>query len=54
MDRAAAEIDPVERIASRSAILPGPMRSPDARSMRMERCVPAMVDPPEAPVRSRR
>src|SRR5262249_21239529 len=42
-DRAAAEIEPVERIASRSAILPGPMRSPLARSIRMERRVAAMV-----------
>src|SRR5215469_13028608 len=40
--RAAAEIEPVERIASSSAILPGPMRSPFSRSMRMDRRVPAM------------
>src|SRR6185437_13134891 len=41
-DRAAAEIEPVERMASKSAILPGPMRAPDARSMRIERWVSAM------------
>ena len=42
-ERAAAEIEPVARIASSSAILPGPMRSPLAKSMRMERRVPVMV-----------
>src|SRR5215472_17470129 len=42
-ERAPAEIDPVERIASRSATLPGPMRSPLARSIRMERRGPAMA-----------
>src|ERR1700683_3709650 len=40
--RAAAEIEPVERIASKSAIFPGPMRAPEARSMRIVRFVPAM------------
>ena len=43
--RAAPEIDPVERIASSNAILPGPMRSPLGKSMRMERCRPAMMHP---------
>src|SRR6516164_582329 len=42
-DRAAAEIDPVDRIASNRAIFPGPMRFPLARSIRMEMRVPAMV-----------
>jgi hypothetical protein len=42
-ERAAAEIEPVERIASKSAIFPGPMRAPEARSMRIERCVPAIA-----------
>src|SRR5262252_1081226 len=45
IERAAPEIDPVVRIASNSAILPGPMRPPDGKSMRMDRCVPAMVEP---------
>ena len=49
MDRAAAEIEPVERIASRSAILPGPMRLPEARSMRMDRWVPAICFIPGKP-----
>jgi hypothetical protein len=49
IDRAAAEIDPVDWMASRSAIFPGPMRPPDGRSMRMDRCVPAMVDLLRAP-----
>src|SRR5271154_7337012 len=44
MERAAPEIDPVDRIASKSAILPGPIRFPDARSMRMESFAPAMVN----------
>src|SRR5262245_14808012 len=42
-ERAAAEIEPVDRIASSSAILPGPMRSPVVRSIRMERRVVAMT-----------
>jgi hypothetical protein len=37
--RAASLIDPVSRIASGTAILPGPMRSPLARSRRMQRRV---------------
>src|SRR5882757_5387527 len=40
--RAAAEIEPVAWIASNRAILPGPMRSPLVRSMRMLRRVSAM------------
>src|SRR5262245_48980307 len=40
--RAAAEIDPVFWIASRRAILPGPMRSPLVRSRRMLRRVSDM------------
>src|SRR5947209_2943734 len=48
--RAAAEIDPLSRIASSSAIFPGPMRSPFSRSMRIDRRVPAMaVDSPMGP-----
>jgi hypothetical protein len=47
IERAAAEIDPVDRIASKSAIFPGPIRPPDARSMRMERCVLAIMPHPE-------
>src|SRR5262249_43437996 len=49
--RAAAEIDPVDLIASSNAILPGPMRSPFARSIRMERRVPDMMlhSPRQAP-----
>src|SRR5207237_977725 len=41
--RAAAEIEPVARMASSSAIFPGPMRSPFSRSMRMDRRVPVMA-----------
>src|ERR1700722_17185791 len=40
--RAAAEIEPVERIASKSAILPGPIRLPFSRSMRIDRRMPTM------------
>src|SRR5262249_327375 len=39
----AAEIDPVDRIASNSAILPGPIRSPLVKSRRMLRRVLAMA-----------
>jgi len=39
---AAAEIDPVAWIASSSAILPGPMRSPLVKSRRMLRRVSGM------------
>ena len=44
--RAASLIDPVLRIASSTAIFPGPMRSPLARSRRMQRRVSVMVPNP--------
>src|SRR5262249_61228571 len=41
--RAAAEIDPWTRIASRSAILPGPMLSQSVRSKRMDKPMSAIA-----------
>ncbi len=39
--RAAAEIDPVRAISSRSFTLPGPILAPDARSIRIAKRVSA-------------
>src|SRR5271169_7234536 len=43
-------MEPVSRIASRSAILPGPMRSPLGRSRRMLRRVSDMMDDDPSPI----
>src|SRR5215472_12150401 len=42
IDFAAAVIDPVLRIASNRAILPGPIRSPVSKSMRIESWIAAI------------
>jgi hypothetical protein len=41
MLRAAAEIDPVSRMLSSKAILPGPMRAPDSK--KIESLISAML-----------
>src|ERR1700676_855737 len=43
MSRAAAEIEPVSRMLSSSAALPGPMRAPDSKTMlTLTRAMPAL------------
>ena len=42
MSRAAAEIEPVSRMLSRSLAFPGPMRAPDSKTMlTLSRAMPA-------------